>query len=300
MLSEYYTLALVGLFVLWALLSWLMAYSAHPALSILIRWVRWVLFALLFAVAVSGLEALSGRPLWLLMVTGALLWLLLETLYNWVAITALSRGGYALFPVFRHNSGGDEWPANKRYFHAREILRKKDYRHQTSMKAEIAEGLDLRSSIYNDATGKIRLQVIFIPMRSGSLAMSFVLTSQGKSGARYITDNVFVPFGGFYPESWLIERHPLWISLEKLMLRHRHRMKLSGEEFEIWQDDPIEDLNHQQHLLEVVNTRAGFLTPREFQEEFGRLTSDGRYRLWKELWLLNYFGRASSPPRLPL
>ncbi|MCZ2152790.1 MAG: hypothetical protein LC114_02630 [Bryobacterales bacterium] len=44
---------------------------------------------------------------------------------------------------------------------------------------------------------------------------------------------------------------------------------------------------------EQVNTELGFLFPYAQREDHGTITYEGRYRVWKELWLLNYLGRAA-------
>ena len=38
----------------------------------------------------------------------------------------------------------------------------------------------------------------------------------------------------------------------------------------------------------------GFLFPMNLRDEYGKITWEGRYRVWKEIWLLNYFGKAFS------
>jgi hypothetical protein len=45
--------------------------------------------------------------------------------------------------------------------------------------------------------------------------------------------------------------------------------------------------------LEYVNTELGFLSPHHDREDYGKMTYEGRYRVWKEIWLLNYFGRSA-------
>ena len=57
-----------------------------------------------------------------------------------------------------------------------------------------------------------------------------------------------------------------------------------------WEDEPLNDLNLQQNELEKVNTELGFLFPRNLREEYGKMTFEGRYRVWKEVWMLNYLG----------
>jgi hypothetical protein len=72
---------------------------------------------------------------------------------------------------------------------------------------------------------------------------------------------------------------------------HRKRLAASGEPLVRWETEPLYDLNLQQSQLEQVNTELGFLFPHNEREEFGKITYEGRYRVWKEIWMLNYFGK---------
>ena len=58
-------------------------------------------------------------------------------------------------------------------------------------------------------------------------------------------------------------------------------------------DDPLDDLNSVQRELDRLNTELGFLHPHPKREDLGKFTSEGRYRVWKEIWTLNYLGRAA-------
>jgi hypothetical protein len=60
-----------------------------------------------------------------------------------------------------------------------------------------------------------------------------------------------------------------------------------------WDLEPLGDLNQQQREVERINTELGFLLPHAEREENGKISHEGRYRVWKEVWLLNYFGIAS-------
>jgi hypothetical protein len=42
-----------------------------------------------------------------------------------------------------------------------------------------------------------------------------------------------------------------------------------------------------------LNTELGFLHPQGQREDEGKFTAAGRYRVWKEIWMLNYLGRAA-------
>lgn len=286
-------LVILALVVVSFALSYLSQRYAMPVLAILNRWLRWVLFALLFALIYRVFDEEPHPPLGSLVAIGFLLYMLLETIYNWLAIGALSKSGMALFPAFRKNVQGDEWPAHKRYQSIREWLRSEQFVKQDSIKAELAEALFLRSSVYDQEDKTIRLQILFVPQRTGQLAMCFIFSSTTASGERYITDNVYMPFGGFYPETWHVVRKPLSRSIRHIYRRHLSHIEAVKAELVPWDSAPLDDLNEQQRELEQLNLRAGFLMPRDQQEEFGKISGDGRYRIWKEVWMLNYLGIAS-------
>lgn len=278
----------------WLLLSFVNYQWDFPILVLLNRWIRWILFGCLFSVIYQRLSDSHQMDSIPLLVSGLLFYALLETIYNWIAIAALSKSGMALFPSFRLNRDRDEWPAHKRYHEIKDWLRSKPFECRQSIKAQLADSLSIRSSVYEEPERKVRLQILFIPQRSGKLSTCYIFSSIASSGRLCITDNVFIPYGGFYPEHWDIERKPMIRSVQRLYKKHLSRMQTYGDTFELWQEDPLEDLNAQQKELERINVKRGFLMPLEEQEEHGKLSGDGRYRIWKEIWMLNYLGISSS------
>ena len=116
------------------------------------------------------------------------------------------------------------------------------------------------------------------------------MASRTAGGIRHVTDNLYLPFAGFYPENWLVDRSPWRRSLPTLLKRHRARLKNETETLLEWDTEPLADLNAQQHALEQVNTELGFLFPHHERDEHGKMTVEARYRVWKEVWLLNYLG----------
>jgi len=277
-----------GLFLLAVSLTYAQFALASPVLGILNRWVRWALFSV--ALAVGGQLAGSDRPVWLWVVTGVLVWPLFETIYTWLAIKALSFSALPLFPRFTANREGDAWPNQHRFLVLRDWLRDQKFRHQQSLKADLIPGHSLRVSVFHDDEALIRLQVMFFPQRSGNTAVCYVFSSVTQSGARLVTDNIFLPFGGFFPANWEVQRTPWTRSPGSLLHLHRLRIADCAEPLQLFADEPLHDLNNQQYLLECTNTELGFLFPRNLHEEHGRLTWEGRYRVWKEAWWLNYFG----------
>jgi hypothetical protein len=264
----------------------------HPGASVLARWMRWAFVALgtAFLLQASGL---SSRPLWMLALSGFLGWFLLETLFNWMAIDVWSRTSSTPFPIFKENTKGDEWPNLPRTIRLRDWLRKEGFRKVKNLIAEIAPGTYLRTVVFENQDATIRLQVLFIPQNRDLFLEAFVLSSQSADGGHLITDNLFVPFGGFYPENWEMERKTWTRSPASLLNRHRERIEAWEQPLVPFHNDPEEDLQNQQHSLDRLNTDLGLLWPRNERADHGSLTRDGRYRVWKEIWFLNYFGKSS-------
>ena len=80
--------------------------------GILNRWSRWLCISVGLAFLVDKMEW-ANRPFWALAVI-FFLFCLLETLYTWLAISAMSQSSISLFPRFRNNKSGEEWPAQKK------------------------------------------------------------------------------------------------------------------------------------------------------------------------------------------
>lgn len=264
-----------------------------PVSAIFSRWCWW-LFVTFFTPVLILSQGWIDRPYWVLAAVSCLGWLLLVTFYNWMLINAMSRSPYPLFPKFKENDKGDEWPAQKRFLKMRDHIRSAGFTKLKSLKAELDEHLVWRICVFQDSRAITRLQVMFLPGQSGRASVCFIFTSVAARGTRLITDNFFLPFGGFYPDHWRLSRNPWNRSFQGLWRRHRKRMEELGEEFLPWKNEPETDLNNQQRQIEKINTELGFLVPLDQREEHGKLTWEGRYRVWKELWLLNYLGLSIS------
>jgi hypothetical protein len=264
---------------------------ASPLLAIADRWLRWLIFSFGAAHFCLFLE-LVNRPYWVLVAAFFFIWFLAETLYHWLAISALSVSPLPLFPRYAINTSGEEWPVQPRLLKVREWLRAQGLRQVQALKAEVGGGLYLRVSIYQDAASTLRVQVTFLPQNNGAIGLCYTLTSITDAGERYITDNLTVPFAGFYPENWLVERRPWSRSLARLLERHRARLLAAKATAVSFSTDPLNDLNFAQNELDRLNTELGFLHPHPEREDFGKITHEGRYRVWKEIWMLNYLGRA--------
>ena len=264
---------------------------ASPVLAIPIRWLRWILFAL-FVAQTNAQFGLVNRSYWVVAAAVFLIWFLLESGFNWLKVSAISLSPMPLFPRYVVNSGGDEWPTQKRLLRIRDWLRDHRYTHVQALKAELGGGIWLRTSVYHNHDATERLHVLFVPQENGAITVCFSLATLTDGTRRYVTDNLYIPFGGFYPESWHVDRSPWCRGLARLVSRHQARVRGSGETAMPWQLSPFEDINQQQQHMEMINTELGYLLPHADQEEFGKITPEGRFRIWKEAWLLDYLAIA--------
>ena len=264
---------------------------ASPLLAIPIRWLRWILFALFAAQANAQIDFID-RPFWTVVAAVFLLWFLLESGLNWLKVSAISLSPMPLFPRYVVNSSGDEWPTQKRLLKVRDWLRDQGFAHVQALKAELGGGIWLRTSIYHNQAAAHRLHVLFVPQENGAITVCFSLATRTATGRRYVTDNLYIPFGGFYPESWHVERSPWRRRLGALVAQHQARVEKSGEAVVLWDISPFDDINQQQQQMEKINTELGYLLPHAEREEHGKITPEGRFRIWKEAWLLDYLGIA--------
>lgn len=290
-MTETLTLFLAPAAALLLLLFYINLRIASPLLAIPIRWLRWVLFALFLGETNARFEWID-RPLWVVALGAFLVWFLVESGFNWLRVSAISLSPLPLFPRFTANTSGDEWPVQERLLRVRDWLRDNRFTPVQALKAEVGGGIWLRVSIYQSADRTTRLQVAFLPQDSGAITVCYSLSTETESGRRYVTDNFFLPFGGFYPEHWHVERTPWRRSLPGLVAHHRARLAAAKETAVPWEVEPLDDLNRQQQTMEQVNTELGFLLPHAEREEYGKITPEGRFRVWKEAWLLDYLGLA--------
>ena len=285
----YLNIIIIGLFALSLGLSYGNKYWGSPLCAVFIRWNRWVLFSLVTGMMAIQFE-LTQRPYWLIVLSTFLIWFLLETTYNWVAIGVLSKSTIPLFPSFKENKDGEKWPTSRRLLTLKESIRKEGFERVYALRARLGEGTYINSSIYEDKKKQIRLQLLFVPIKPNVASVCCTLSSLNEKGERIITDNVFLPFRGFYPDHWHLVRKPYQRRFSKLLNLHRKRMNSMDSFLVSWDSDALSDLREQYKLLQKTNTERGFLSPLNIRETHGRITSEGRYRIWKEIWLLSYFG----------
>jgi hypothetical protein len=279
----------LGLGALTLAFSWWAARAASPVIAIFGRWIRWGFIAS-FSAGLIELTGLTGYGFMTLFLVCLLGFFIIETIYNWVAISALSRSELPLFPKFEINERGDEWPSNKAFIKLKGWLRQSGFQKRQALVSMLGETLLMRVSIYENEDQTLRLHILFLPNARGNTASCYTFYSTTQSGESIVTDNIFLPFGGFYPESWEVERQPWIRSIDRLLQRHRARIDAKGEPLMPFLTEPIEQINSDQRMVEQLNRDLGFLNTPAEEAEFGRLTAAGRSRVWQEVWTLAYLG----------
>lgn len=283
-IAEIFVYICVGLSIALGLLN---SKVTSLRIAVLNRWARWlgVTFGAAFLVFDAGW---LNRPFWVIGALFLIGWVLVETVYTWLAISALSRSSISLFPRFSENTTGEEWPAQKKLIEIKDWLKSKGFVRSKALLADVGHGISIRSTVFQSEDNNTRFQILFVPQNNGDIGFCFSFSSETKSGERIVTDNLYMPYGGFYPDNWAVVRKPWTRDPSKLFRNHSKR--ISKADLTAYELDPLEDLNQQQRDLEQVNFKEGFLFAPQYQEEHGRITWEGRYRVWKEVWLLNYLG----------
>ena len=282
--------AIVVFALLHLFFSWRVSRNASPIFAIFGRWFRWAFLALLS----SGTMYVLGWPGYsfpVLLSVSILGWFLIETGYNWLMISTLSRSELPLFPAFEENEQADEWPSSPSFIRLREFLQERNFSKKQALISKLGEHTLMRAFVYENQDQTIRIQILLFPNASGNLAVAFSCTSITTAGSVLVTDNIFLPFGGFYPENWDLERRPWTRSLEKLLQRHFERMDAASNPFTPFVVLPLEQINEDQRTVEQLNRDLGFLFSHVDEVDNGRLTPAGKARVWQEVWTLAYLGR---------
>lgn len=225
--------------------------------GVVARWTRWLFAGTAFAWILHAFVFPEHAPA-LLWVVGLLFWFLLETSYNYVAIRALSQSGLPLFPRFKKKeSQEDIWPNERRFLRLRETIRRHRFERRQTLTADVAEGITLRLVVFANKERSVLLSVYLLPLSRNGLSAFLALQSETSDGDRLVTDNIAIPFGGFYPDRWSVERRPLTRNFETLLSRHLARVDARGETLVSLAEDPDERLNADQRKLEKLNRELG-------------------------------------------
>jgi len=269
---------------------WWSVRSGSVLLSVVARWLRWIFISFSGGILLDWTGWTPYSPQVLIPVM-FLAWFLLETIYNWIAINAISRSGLPLFPRFKKSIRNDFWPKDIPFLLLKDWLRENGFKKNEFLTGHAEEHEMMRLLVYDQENSHLRFNLILLPGVQGLGAACYSFNSIDAEDVRCITDNIFLPYGGFYPENWKVERHPFLRKAEQLYQRHLQRLDALQLKSVPFPRDPEDLLNHDRLILEQLNRKLGFFASDEKIEDEGRITAAGRYRIWQEIWMLGYLGR---------
>jgi hypothetical protein len=256
------------------------------------HWARWLTFACAFSLMLTYFEW-SNRADWVHFISGLAAWFILETLYYKISIHMLNISEMDLFPKYKNDTNENLWPINKEVLKIKDLLSEEGFKEEETLKAEIIAHLVIRQAVFLDEARKVRLNVLFIPNAKNEIKLFYSLFSHKTSGEYLLTDNQNMPFGGYYPDHWTVNRYPISHSLKKLLKKHREAMSESEGEWSEVEGDIRTKTNRLQWELEKKNREMGFLNEPN-REDKQQISSEGCFRIWIEMWLLAYFGKTLS------
>lgn len=256
------------------------------------HWARWLTFACAFSLMLTYFEW-SNRADWVHFISGLAAWFILETLYYKISIHMLNISEMDLFPKYKNDTNENLWPINKEVLKIKDLLSQEGFKEEETLKAEIIAHLVIRQAVFLDEARKVRLNVLFIPNAKNEIKLFYSLFSHKTSGEYLLTDNQNMPFGGYYPDHWTVNRYPISHSLKKLLKKHREAMSESEGEWTEVEGDIRTKTNRLQWELEKKNREMGFLNEPN-REDKQQISSEGCFRIWIEMWLLAYFGKTLS------
>lgn len=256
------------------------------------HWARWLTFACAFSLMLTYFEW-SNRADWVHFISGLAAWFILETLYYKISIHMLNISEMDLFPKYKNDTNENLWPINKEVLKIKDLLSEEGFKEEETLKAEIIAHLVIRQAVFLDEARKVRLNVLFIPNAKNEIKLFYSLFSHKASGEYLLTDNQNMPFGGYYPDHWTVNRYPISHSLKKLLKKHREAMSESEGEWTEVEGDIRTKTNRLQWELEKKNREMGFLNEPN-REDKQQISSEGCFRIWIEMWLLAYFGKTLS------
>lgn len=281
---------LAGLLLLACFLFYLGGRRWSPVISVLNRWVRLATFACSVAYWDQILDW-SGRPTWVIFIIAALTWVFVESFLIWVFLSQLSHSSIPLFPRFKSLPSADGMPIHPEFIKTQLQLESMGYKALDTLSLSLSGSFSMWSKVYEK--NHVRVQLLLMPLGRQRFQLHLAVHGMGSDAVRYTVDNFYLPNVAAYPKNYLCLRRPWVRSLTKLLKQHAQLLAAAGGAH-AFSHSGCEDLNRMQSDLEHYNAQGGLLRPLHADTERGRITQEGRYRIWKALFWLNYFGRASA------
>lgn len=275
-----------ALFAAFALLGPLSrAFPLRAWLRVARRWARFAFFSLALALAAKK-YAFPDAGFAELAAAGALSYALVETLIYWLQICAASSSG--LPPFGTRKKAESAWSCEPSMIRLKRKIEALGFKKSGAFIVEFGGGMSAKTTIFDSADGKTRLDVTFVPI-GNSYIVSSSASSVDSDGARWATDGNPTPFGLSFPSGWKVARKPLACDPLKLLKIHAARLEKSGKTFVPISETPDEYAAETAGGMERQSARDGLMNAGSAAEESGIFTQEGKTRIWLDMIMTNYF-----------
>ena len=247
------------------------------------KWSGVLAFTALFGFALEYLMA--GKNFYALLGISLTLVVLADTVWTRIAIAAFS----ATLPrrFIKPRQIDNAWRPGNFFYELKRQIENAGFKKCLSLRSDFPDNNDIYelSTHFLSKDKKTLLSVSFA-MERMDLQTFFTLESKTDT-LRIITGNQCLTDGLYFPSDYRRELR-LWVcKFEKILKLHKKR---TSQETLIDIPTPtLETLWCDCIDIENENLKRGILTPHSEIEEYGILTSDGKYKLWMDTLLLNYF-----------
>lgn len=259
-----------------------------PFEKVVFRWLTCSLNTYFLAYLFKTLTE-SDRPFWLLWVTFLVSWITCDSIILWVFINKYSSmnmpftGKYS--PVFGNTPY--IWPLRAKYIEWKNWLEKEGFVFKKLLWFKDPYEEKTLSLLYLNEDNTCLLQILWFVSKKNQLAPLCFVYSRGENGKQYITSNSPLPFVDFLPKDWEVASRPLVQTPSALYFLHK---KIERNTLMKWDEVELSSfLNQNQALIESSGVENGFMHQLKDREQYGLLTKEGCYSLWKTTLSLKYF-----------
>lgn len=274
------------LIVMLLLLGWLAwQFPLSPWLRVARRWVRFAVFSLAIGLVAKKYFFESGT-LPALILAGALVYFLVETLIYYLQICAVSVSG--LSPFGKYIQTESAWSCDAKMLELKRKIEAQGYKKIGAFTLEYGCGLSAKTTLFESADATTRLDVTFIPF-ANSYIISSSVCSLDLEGIRYLTDGNPTPFGLPFPSNWRVARKPLVCNPLKLLKIHRRLTEASRKNFAKFSVDAHSYVVETLAQVQRNAARNGFINTGIEAQESGIFSQEAKMRIWLDMIKTNYF-----------
>ncbi len=260
-------------------------YLASAKLWVLRRLMRVIFFALGTAYLAQE-YFLKDTPFYALFLSGALAYILIDSLVYWNKLTLLNTLYPVIFPTYKEVASS--WRPGEKFSKLKNDILEAGFTKNMSLAASVMdEKIMLTSFISSDK--KIFLNVYFMPYLNTYMIATTTLSISENDDTFYGIDATYSPFGLSYPENYKMLYKPL-SGGNPLKVLKAHKKFTKGKALKEINFNPLEMQTKVQEDIKMQSAHEGLFNAPANVEEFGVLSSEGLFRAWKSILKLNYLG----------